>query len=116
VKHPDPGPCHRHAPGDTPGRFVRQITTFVQAGDGSRRRDDEIHPNVLIDTATVPVLLAEGPGHGGLRVRNRAAAHRTVCTDRTACRLTSRHPGHRPIPPAALIAAEAYIHPEHGDV
>jgi SAM-dependent methyltransferase len=26
-----------------PGRFVRQITTFVRAGDGSWRRDDETH-------------------------------------------------------------------------
>jgi SAM-dependent methyltransferase len=40
------------------GRFVRQITTFVRAGDGSWRRDDETHHNVLIDTARVPALLA----------------------------------------------------------
>jgi SAM-dependent methyltransferase len=41
-----------------PGRFVRQITTFVRDGDGSWRRDDETHHNVLIDTARVPALLA----------------------------------------------------------
>jgi O-methyltransferase involved in polyketide biosynthesis len=41
-----------------PGRFVRQITTFVQASDGSWRRDDETHHNVLIDTTRVPALLA----------------------------------------------------------
>jgi SAM-dependent methyltransferase len=41
-----------------PGRFVRQITTFIRAGDGSWRRDDETHHNVLIDTARVPPLLA----------------------------------------------------------
>jgi hypothetical protein len=41
-----------------PGRFVRQITTFVRAGDGSWRRDDETHHNVLTDTARVPALLA----------------------------------------------------------
>jgi SAM-dependent methyltransferase len=41
-----------------PNRFVRQITTFVPGGDGSWRRDDETHHNVLIDTARVPVLLA----------------------------------------------------------
>jgi hypothetical protein len=41
-----------------PGRFVRQITTFVRASDGSWRRDDETHHNVLIDTARVPALLA----------------------------------------------------------
>src|SRR5262249_9614772 len=39
-------------------RFVRQITTFVPDGDGSWRRDDETHHNVLIDTARVPRLLA----------------------------------------------------------
>ena len=41
-----------------PSRFVRQITTFVRSQDGSWRRDDETHPNVLIDTARVPALLA----------------------------------------------------------
>lgn len=41
-----------------PNRFVRQITTFVRGADGSWRRDDEIHHNVLIDTAGVPALLA----------------------------------------------------------
>ena len=41
-----------------PGRFVRQITTFVPDGDGSWRRDDETHHNVLIDTARIPALLA----------------------------------------------------------
>jgi SAM-dependent methyltransferase len=42
-----------------PGRFVRQITTFVRASDGSWRRDDETHHNVLIDTSRVPALLAD---------------------------------------------------------
>ena len=41
-----------------PDRFVRQITTFVRADDGAWRRDDERHDNVLVDTATVPALLA----------------------------------------------------------
>jgi SAM-dependent methyltransferase len=41
-----------------PARFVRHITTFVRDGDGSWRRDDETHHNVLIDTARVPALLA----------------------------------------------------------
>jgi SAM-dependent methyltransferase len=41
-----------------PDRFVRQITTFVRSQDGSWRRDDETHHNVLIDTARVPALLA----------------------------------------------------------
>ncbi len=42
----------------TPDRFVRQMATFVRADDGSWRRDDERHENVLIDTSTVPGLLA----------------------------------------------------------
>ena len=40
-------------------RFVRQIATFLRNADGSWRRDDERHDNVLIDTARVPGLLAE---------------------------------------------------------
>jgi len=39
-------------------RFVREITTFVRAGDGTWRRDDERHDNVLVDTSLVPGLLA----------------------------------------------------------
>ena len=43
----------------TPERFDREMTTFVRQPDGSYRRDDEVHRNVLIDTATVPALLRE---------------------------------------------------------
>jgi len=39
-------------------RFVREMTIFVKNDDGSWRRDDERHDNVLIDTALVPRLLA----------------------------------------------------------
>ncbi len=42
----------------TPDSFVRQMTTFVRAEDGSWHRDDERHDNVLIDTAGLPGLLA----------------------------------------------------------
>jgi SAM-dependent methyltransferase len=42
-----------------PDRFVRQMATFVRDADGSWRRGDERHENVLIDTARVPALLAE---------------------------------------------------------
>jgi SAM-dependent methyltransferase len=45
----------------SPDRFVRRMTTFVREDDGSWRRDDERHDNVLIDTRRVPALLA---GHG----------------------------------------------------
>jgi SAM-dependent methyltransferase len=41
----------------SPDRCVREITTFVRAPDGSWRRDDERHDNVLLDTAQVPALL-----------------------------------------------------------
>jgi len=41
-----------------PNLFVREITTFVRAEDGTWRRDEERHDNVLIDTSRVPGLLA----------------------------------------------------------
>jgi SAM-dependent methyltransferase len=44
-----------------PDRFARDITVFVRGDDGSWRRDDERHENVLVDVARVPELLA---GHG----------------------------------------------------
>ncbi len=40
-----------------PDRFVRDITTFLPNPDGSWRRDQEHHENVLIDTARIPALL-----------------------------------------------------------
>jgi SAM-dependent methyltransferase len=43
----------------TPDRFVRDMAAFVRVEDGTWRRDDERHENVLIDTARVPALLAE---------------------------------------------------------
>ena len=42
----------------TPDRYVREMTTFVRREDGTWRRDDERHDNVLIDTSLVPDLLA----------------------------------------------------------
>jgi len=41
-----------------PDRFVRQMAIFTRSADGSWRRDDERHANVLVDTAGVPALLA----------------------------------------------------------
>jgi hypothetical protein len=41
-----------------PDRFIRYMTTFVRREDGLWRRDDEQHENVLVDAATLPVLLA----------------------------------------------------------
>jgi len=35
------------------------MATFIREDDGSWRRDDERHDNVLIDTSLVPGLLAE---------------------------------------------------------
>ncbi len=43
----------------SPQRFDREITTFVRQADGTYRRDDEHHRNVLLDTSTVPALLHE---------------------------------------------------------
>jgi SAM-dependent methyltransferase len=40
-----------------PDRFVRCITTFIAGDDGSWRRDDERHENVLVDTAGIPAVL-----------------------------------------------------------
>jgi SAM-dependent methyltransferase len=45
----------------SPTTFVRQMAVFLRNEDGSWRRDDERHENVLIDTSLVPGLLA---GHG----------------------------------------------------
>jgi SAM-dependent methyltransferase len=41
-----------------PDRFVRQIAVFARDGDGTWRRDDERHDNVLVPTPGVPPLLA----------------------------------------------------------
>ena len=42
----------------SPDRFDRHMTTFVRTADGTYRRDQETHENILIDTSTVPDLLA----------------------------------------------------------
>lgn len=42
-----------------PTLFVRRHISFTRAGDGSWRRDEEVHRNVLIDTAALPAFLAE---------------------------------------------------------
>jgi SAM-dependent methyltransferase len=41
-----------------PDVFVRDITTFLPNDDGSWRRDDERHRNVLLDTTLIPGLLS----------------------------------------------------------
>jgi SAM-dependent methyltransferase len=43
----------------SPDRYVRTMATFIREDDGSWRRDDERHDNVMVDTSLVPVLLAE---------------------------------------------------------
>lgn len=47
----------------SPDRFVRQMAVFTRSDDGSWRRDDERHDNVLVDTAKVPELLARHGVH-----------------------------------------------------
>ena len=60
-----------------PDRFVRDMTIFSRNADGSWRRDDERHDNVLLDVRTIPPLLAahgvECDGRHGLRRRDAAA-------------------------------------------
>ena len=43
----------------SPTHFVRQMAVFLRNDDGTWRRDDERHDNVLIDTSYLPRLLAE---------------------------------------------------------
>jgi len=42
----------------SPDRFVREMTTFLRHHDGTWRRDDERHDNILVDTDAIPPLLA----------------------------------------------------------
>ena len=42
----------------SPDLFVRQMATFIRNDDGSWRRDDERHVNVLIETELIPQLLS----------------------------------------------------------
>ncbi|MDP9299972.1 MAG: class I SAM-dependent methyltransferase [Actinomycetota bacterium] len=50
----------------SPDRFVRQMAIFMKNEDGSWRRDDERHDNVLVDTSVVPDLLARHGVHATL--------------------------------------------------
>jgi SAM-dependent methyltransferase len=43
----------------SPDRYIRQMATFIRNDDGSWRRDDERHDNVMVDTARIPELLRE---------------------------------------------------------
>jgi hypothetical protein len=43
----------------SPDLYVREMTTFIRQADGSWRRDDERHENVLVDTTDIPGWLAE---------------------------------------------------------
>jgi SAM-dependent methyltransferase len=49
----------------SPNKFVREMAIFMRNADGSWRRDDERHENVLTDTSRVPALL----GQHGLEAR-----------------------------------------------
>ncbi|MEA2451392.1 MAG: hypothetical protein QOG04_102 [Actinomycetota bacterium] len=44
-----------------PNKYVREMTTFLKNDDGSWKRSDERHDNVLVETSKIPDLLA---GHG----------------------------------------------------
>jgi hypothetical protein len=43
----------------SPDRFARQMAIFARNEDGSWRRDNERHDNVLIDTSLIPALLSQ---------------------------------------------------------
>ncbi len=43
----------------SPDRFVREMTMFLRDDEGTWRRDDERHDNVLVDTTGIPSLLGE---------------------------------------------------------
>ena len=42
-----------------PSLFVREIVAFLPNEDGTWRRDDERHENVLVDTSAMPALLED---------------------------------------------------------
>jgi SAM-dependent methyltransferase len=42
----------------SPDRYVRQMAIFSRNEDGTWRRDDERHVNVMVDTSSIPALLA----------------------------------------------------------
>ena len=42
----------------SPSRYVRQMAMFTRNQDGTWRRDDERHDNVMVDTSKLPELLA----------------------------------------------------------
>ena len=56
---PTTGRSSRASASRGPNLFVREIAAFLRNDDGTWRRDDERHENVLVDTAAVPALLAE---------------------------------------------------------
>jgi SAM-dependent methyltransferase len=39
--------------------YVREMTTFIRNEDGTWRRDDERHENVLVETTRIPAFLAK---------------------------------------------------------
>ncbi len=67
---------------------MRRIAAFTRNEDGSWRRDDERHENVLLDTSTTPALLSEhgiqakvGTGFGTVELME---GHHTIVGRRNA--------------------------------
>jgi SAM-dependent methyltransferase len=74
----------------TPDRFVRTMTTFVRdPADGRWRRDDEVHDNVLLDTALLPAMF----DRLGLDAQVRPAFGQETLPDGLVV-LVARRPGH----------------------
>jgi SAM-dependent methyltransferase len=59
----------------TRDQFVREMAVFLRNDDGTWRRDDERHDNVLIDVDRVPTLLGE---HGVAAAVERAFGDETL--------------------------------------
>jgi SAM-dependent methyltransferase len=59
----------------SPDCYVREMTTFVRNDDGTWRRDDERHDNVLVDATRLPSLLA---AHGVDATLGTSFGHETL--------------------------------------
>lgn len=85
-----------------PDRFVRDIATFVRNPDGTWRRDDERHENVLLDTTLIPGLLRP---HGVEVVLGTSFGDETLPSGLRT--LIGRRPGGPAPNPAPVVPSQA---------
>ena len=90
-----------------PDRFVRQMARFIRERDGSWRRGDERHDNVLIETDRVPGLLARVGVEAAVRVvvRDGGAACGAPRRRRPPARLTRPGRAYR----SAILASICWV-------